>query len=269
MAGACNCLVYRGFMQKIFDTHAHYDDEKFNEDREALLLSMAEQDVERIVNVSASLEEIQATLQLIDQYPFLYGAAGVHPDETKTLDEENFNQIREALKHQKMVAVGEIGLDYYWDATDRDVQKKWFIRQLELAKELDKPVIIHSREAAQDTLEIIKAAGGPDFNMVIHCFSYSVEMAREYLNMGYYLGIGGVVTYKNGRKLKEVVEYMPLDRILLETDAPYLSPVPFRGKRNSSEKIHYVAEEIARLKQVSKEEVLETTWKNACEFYHL
>lgn len=262
-------IMNRKIMQKIFDTHAHYDDEKFNEDREALLLSMAEQDVERIVNVSANLEEIQATLQLIDRYPFLYGAAGVHPDDTKTLNEENFVRIREALKHEKMVAVGEIGLDYYWDATERDVQKKWFIRQLELAKELNKPVIIHSREAAQDTLEVIKAAGGPDFSMVIHCFSYSVEMAREYLNMGYYLGIGGVVTYKNGRKLKEVVEYMPLDRILLETDAPYLSPVPFRGKRNSSEKIHYVAEEIARLKNVSKEEVLETTWKNACEFYRL
>lgn len=262
-------IMNRKIMQKIFDTHAHYDDEKFNEDREALLLSMAEQDVERIVNVSANLEEIQATLQLIDRYPFLYGAAGVHPDDTKTLNEENFVRIREALKHEKMVAVGEIGLDYYWDATERDVQKKWFIRQLELAKELNKPVIIHSREAAQDTLEVIKAAGGPDFSMVIHCFSYSVEMAREYLNMGYYLGIGGVVTYKNGRKLKEVVEYMPLDRILLETDAPYLSPVPFRGKRNSSEKIHYVAEEIARLKNVGKEEVLETTWKNACEFYRL
>lgn len=262
-------IMNRKIMQKIFDTHAHYDDEKFNEDREALLLSMAEQDVERIVNVSANLEEIQATLQMIDRYPFLYGAAGVHPDDTKTLNEENFVRIREALKHEKMVAVGEIGLDYYWDATERDVQKKWFIRQLELAKELNKPVIIHSREAAQDTLEVIKAAGGPDFSMVIHCFSYSVEMAREYLNMGYYLGIGGVVTYKNGRKLKEVVEYMPLDRILLETDAPYLSPVPFRGKRNSSEKIHYVAEEIARLKNVSKEEVLETTWKNACEFYRL
>lgn len=256
-------------MQKIFDTHAHYDDEKFNEDREALLLSMAEQDVERIVNVSANLEEIQETLRLIDRYPFMYGAAGVHPDDTKTLNEENFGQIRDALKHEKMVAVGEIGLDYYWDATDRDVQKKWFIRQLELAKELDKPVIIHSREAAQDTLETIKAAGGPDFHMVIHCFSYSVEMAKAYLDMGYYLGIGGVVTYKNGRKLKEVVEYMPLDRILLETDAPYLSPVPFRGKRNSSEKIHYVSEEIARLKNVSKEEVLETTWKNACDFYRI
>lgn len=256
-------------MKKIFDTHAHYDDEAFDTDREELFSSMKEQGVERIVNVSASLHEIQETLKLIDRFPFIYGAAGVHPDDTKDLNEENFHEIRRAAMHEKMLAIGEIGLDYYWDASDHETQKKWFLRQLELAKELDKPVIIHSREAAQDTLDMIRQAGGPDFNMVIHCFSYSTEIAREYLNMGYYLGIGGVVTYKNGRKLKEVVSYMPLDRILLETDAPYLSPVPFRGKRNSSEKIHYVAEEIARLKNVSQEEVLEAAWNNACRFYRL
>lgn len=256
-------------MKKIFDTHAHYDDDAFDMDREELLASMKEQGVGRIVNVSANLHEIQETLKLIEQYPFIYGAAGVHPDDTRELNEENFGQIRQATMHEKMVAIGEIGLDYYWDSSDRETQKKWFLRQLELAKELDKPVIIHSREAARDTLDLIKAAGGPDFSMVIHCYSYSTELAREYLNMGYYLGIGGVVTYKNGVKLKEVVSYMPLDRILLETDAPYLTPVPFRGKRNSSEKIHYVVEEIARLKQVSQEEVLETTWNNACRFYRL
>lgn len=256
-------------MKKIFDTHAHYDDDAFDRDREELLASMKEQGVGRIVNVSANLHEIQETLKLIEQYPFIYGAAGVHPDDTRELNEENFGQIRQAAMHEKMVAIGEIGLDYYWDSSDRETQKKWFLRQLELAKELDKPVIIHSREAARDTLDLIKAAGGPDFSMVIHCYSYSTELAREYLNMGYYLGIGGVVTYKNGVKLKEVVSYMPLDRILLETDAPYLTPVPFRGKRNSSEKIHYVVEEIARLKQVSQEEVLETTWNNACRFYRL
>lgn len=256
-------------MRKIFDTHAHYDGKAFDQDREELFSSLRNQGVERIVNVSADLQEIQATLQLIDQYPFIYGAAGVHPSDTKELNEENFKQIRRAMEHEKMLAVGEIGLDYYWDSTDWEIQKKWFLRQLELAKELDKPVIIHSREAAQDTLDLIKQAGGSDFSMVIHCFSYGTELAREYLNMGYYLGIGGVVTYKNGRKLKEVVSYMPLDRILLETDAPYLTPVPFRGKRNSSEKLHYVVEEIARLKEISVEEVLETTWDNACRFYRM
>lgn len=256
-------------MKKIFDTHAHYDDEAFDADREELFASMRDQGVERIVNVSASLHEIEETLKLVERCPFIYGAAGVHPDDTKELNEENFEQVRRAAMHEKMVAVGEIGLDYYWDSSDRETQKKWFLRQLELARELDKPVIIHSREAAQDTLELIKAAGGPDFSMVIHCFSYSTEIAREYLNMGYYLGIGGVVTYKNARKLKEVVSFMPLDRILLETDAPYLTPVPFRGKRNSSDKIRFVVEEIAHLKDVSIDEVLETTWDNACRFYRL
>lgn len=256
-------------MKKIFDTHAHYDDGAFDNDREELLASMKDQGVERIVNVSANLREIQETLKLIERYPFFYGAAGVHPDDTKELNEENFEQVRRAAMHEKVVAIGEIGLDYYWESSDRETQKKWFLRQLELARELDKPVIIHSREAARDTLELIRQAGGPDFSMVIHCFSYSTELAREYLDMGYYLGIGGVVTYKNARKLKEVVSCMPLDRILLETDAPYLTPVPFRGKRNSSEKICYVVEEIARLKNVSTDEVLETTWNNACRFYRL
>ena len=254
-------------MKKIFDTHAHYDDRAFDDDREELLLSMAEHGVGRIVNVCANLYDIPKTLELIEKYPFIYGAAGVHPTDSGDLTEENFGQIRQAAMHEKVVAIGEIGLDYYWDTVEPEIQKKWFMRQLELAKELDMPVIIHSREAAQDTLEMIKAAGGPDFSMVIHCFSYSTEMAREYLNMGYYLGVGGVVTYKNGRKLKEVVEYTPLDRILLETDAPYLTPVPFRGKRNSSEKIHHVVAEIARLKGISEDEVLETTWDNACRFY--
>ena len=257
-------------MKKIFDTHAHYDDEKFDEDREALFVQMQEEGVERIINVSANLAGVAATLDLIDRYPFLYGAAGVHPDDAKELTDENFEIIRRALKHEKMVAVGEIGLDYYWDSTERDVQKKWFLRQLQLAKEMHKAVIIHSREAAQDTMEILKAfqAEKPeDMNLVMHCYSYSPEQAREYVEMGYYLGIGGVVTFKNGKKMKQVAAEVPLDRILLETDAPYLAPVPFRGKRNSSEKLHFVAEEIAALKGITKDEVLEATWENACRFY--
>ncbi|MDO5410651.1 MAG: TatD family hydrolase [Lachnospiraceae bacterium] len=253
----------------IFDTHAHYDDEAFDTDREELLASIQEQGVGRIVNVSANLSEIERTLELTRRYPFIYGAAGVHPDDTSELNEENFSQIRDAALQDKMLAIGEIGLDYYWDKTERKIQQKWFLRQLELAGELDKPVIIHSREAAQDTLDLIKSAGGADFSMVMHCFSYGKEMAREYLNMGYYLGIGGVVTFKNAKKLKEVVSYMPLDRILLETDAPYLTPVPFRGKRNSSEKIRYVAEEVARLKEISEAEVLKAAWENACRFYRV
>lgn len=256
-------------MKKIFDTHAHYDDAAFDEDRDELLRSLKAQGVERVVNVSANLAEIEATLKLVDQYDFMYGTVGVHPDDAKELTEENFDQIRKACAHEKVLAIGEIGLDYHWMASEEAVQKKWFARQMELAKELHMPVMIHSRDAAKDTLDMIKALGGKDMMMDIHCYSYSVELAREYLDMGHYLGIGGVVTYKNGKKLKEVVRYMPLDRILLETDAPYLSPTPFRGKRNSSEKLHHVVEAIAQLKEVSVDEVLETTWNNALTYYGL
>lgn len=252
----------------IFDTHAHYDDEQFDEDRDALLCSMQEGGVGTIVNAGsdvASWEEIRA---LTARYPFIYGAAGVHPDDVGELNEENFMRLRAILREEKMVAVGEIGLDYYWDNESHEVQKTWFIRQLELARELEMPVIIHSREAAADTLQIMKEhAGG--LKGVIHCFSYSAEMAREYVKMGFFIGVGGVVTFKNSRKLKEVVEETPLEYLLLETDCPYLAPVPNRGKRNSSLNLVYVAEQIAELKQLSYDEVVEQTEKNARRLYNL
>ena len=252
----------------IFDTHAHYDDEQFDEDRDALLCSMQEGGVGTIVNAGsdvASWEEIRA---LTARYPFIYGAAGVHPDDVGELNEENFMRLRAVLQEEKMVAVGEIGLDYYWDNESHEVQKTWFIRQLELARELEMPVIIHSREAAADTLQIMKEhARG--LKGVIHCFSYSAEMAREYVKMGFFIGVGGVVTFKNSRKLKEVVEETPLEYLLLETDCPYLAPVPNRGKRNSSLNLVYVAEQIAELKQLSYDEVVEQTEKNARRLYNL
>ena len=252
----------------IFDTHAHYDDEQFDEDRDSLLCSMQEGGVGTIVNVGsdvASWEEIRA---LTARYPFIYGAAGVHPDDVGELNEENFMRLRAVLREEKMVAVGEIGLDYYWDNESHEVQKTWFIRQLELARELGMPVIIHSREAAADTLQIMKEhARG--LKGVIHCFSYSAEMAREYVKMGFFIGVGGVVTFKNSRKLKEVVEETPLEYLLLETDCPYLAPVPNRGKRNSSLNLVYVAEQIAELKQLSYDEVVEQTEKNARRLYNL
>ena len=252
----------------IFDTHAHYDDEQFDEDRDSLLCSMQEGGVGTIVNAGsdvASWEEIRA---LTARYPFIYGAAGVHPDDVGELNEENFRRLRAVLQEEKMVAVGEIGLDYYWDNESHEVQKTWFIRQLELARELDMPVIIHSREAAADTLQIMKEhARG--LEGVIHCFSYSAEMAREYVKMGFYIGVGGVVTFKNSRKLKEVVEEIPLEYLLLETDCPYLAPVPNRGKRNSSLNLVYVAEQIAGLKQLTYDEVVEQTEKNARRLYNL
>ena len=252
----------------IFESHAHYDDEAFDEDREALLRQMPEKGIGGIVNVSASVEGIRDTLALAGKYPFVYAAVGIHPDEAGSLDDEAFAWIREQCDRDKVVAVGEIGLDYYWDKESHDIQKYWFERQLELAREKVLPVIIHSREAAQDTMDIMreKAQGIPG---VIHCFSYSPEMAKEYVRMGYYIGVGGVVTFKNAKKLKETVQQVPLERILLETDCPYLAPVPYRGKRNCSLYLPYVAKEIADLKGVSLEEVTETTERNARALYGL
>ena len=180
-----------------------------------------------------------------------------------------FDEIKRMAQHEKCVAVGEIGLDYYWDEPERDIQKKWFVTQLALARDLKKPVNIHSRDAAADTLDIMKAEKAEDMGGIIHCFSYGVEMAREYLDMGFYIGVGGVVTFKNGRKLKEVVEYAPLDRIVLETDCPYLAPEPFRGHRNQSGYIDLVAEKIAEIKNVTKDEVIEATRNNALRVYNI
>ena len=169
----------------------------------------------------------------------------------------------------KIVAVGEIGLDYYWDKEKREIQKEWFVRQLRLAKELKKPVVIHSREAAADTMEILKAEVSKEISYEMHCYSYSPEMAAEYLKMGFYLGIGGVLTFKNAKKLKEVVKETPIDRIVLETDCPYLSPVPNRGKRNSSLNLPYVVDMIAELKGITAKEVMEKTWENAKALYRM
>lgn len=251
----------------IFESHAHYDDEKFKDDRDELLLSLPEQGIGYVVNVGASINSTKASLELAEKYSHVYAAVGVHPTETAELNQENFKWLEGVTKQDKVVAVGEIGLDYYWNELEAAVQKVWFERQMALAKEVSLPMIIHSREAAKDTLDMVKACNGADIGGVVHCFSYGVEMAREYLNMGFYLGIGGVVTFSNAKKLKEVVAYMPLDRILLETDCPYLAPVPNRGKRNSSLNLKYVAQEIAKIRGISPEEVIAVTCENAKKMY--
>lgn len=247
----------------IFETHAHYDDKAFSEDRDTLLDSFKENGIEYVINVGASIESTKQTIALMEKYPFVYGALGVHPSDTADLNEENFAWLKEQLSLEKAVAVGEIGLDYYWDEPDRSIQKHWFERQLLLAREIKKPVSIHSREAAQDTLEMMKSAKADEVGGVIHCFSYGREMAREFLNMDFYFGIGGVVTFSNAKKLKDAVAYIPMDKILLETDSPYLAPVPYRGKRNCSLYIPYIAKEIADIKGLTQEEVIEITNQNA------
>jgi TatD DNase family protein len=253
----------------IFDTHAHYDDEKFDEDRDELLKSLADAGVGTVVDAASTIDSCHQIIELIDKYPFLYGTLGIHPSECKDMTEDDLDWIRQQLKNPKIVAIGEIGLDYYWPEPDHDIQKKWFEKQLELAKETDMPVVIHSRDAAEDTLNMIKMAQLPPKTVDIHCFSYSKEMAREYLNMGYYLGVGGVVTFKNAKKLKEVVEYAPIENILLETDCPYLAPEPNRGKRNSSLNLEYIVDKIAELKNMDREDVISITEKNAQDFYRI
>lgn len=253
----------------IFDTHAHYDDPAFHEDREALLGGLAEAGVGAVMNVAAGLESSRTTLKLAERYEWMYGAVGVHPTETPELSQEGMEWLRAQCSHEKVKAVGEIGLDYHWEEPDQKLQKKWFACQMDLAREAGLPVIIHSRDAAKDTLDLMKGERAGEIGGVIHCFSYGVEMAREYLNMGFFLGIGGVVTFKNARKLREVVEYTPLEFIVLETDCPYLSPEPNRGKRNSSLNLSYVVDAVSEIKGVDRETVMEVTWENGCRLYGL
>lgn len=255
----------------IFDSHAHYDDHRFDEDREALLGSLPLHGIGAVVNVCADPDSLQTTPDLADTCEFMYAAVGIHPSDIDGLDETVLGRIRKLSERQKTVAIGEIGLDYYWEKEEkvREAQRFWFRRQLSLAKETGLPVIIHSREAARDTFEIMQKAAEDRIPGVIHCYSYSAQQAAEYVRMGYYIGIGGVVTFSNGKKLRETVETVPLDRILLETDAPYLAPEPHRGKRNSSLFLPYVVAAIAEIKGVSWEETEDVTWNNACTLFSL
>lgn len=251
----------------IIDTHAHYDDKAFDEDRQEVLEDLAAHGVCRVINSGSDLGACKRTIELMERYPFIYGALGIHPSDTAELTEEDMDWLARQSRLEKCVAIGEIGLDYYWDEPDREHQQKWFVRQLRLAGEVKLPVVIHSREAARDTIELMQAEHAEEIGGVIHCYSYSRESARAFLNMGFYFGIGGVVTFKNGRVLKEVVEYLPMDRILLETDSPYLSPVPNRGKRNDSRNLPYVVAGIAQIKGITEEEVERITTENALRLY--
>ena len=252
---------------KIFDTHAHYDDRRFDRDREDVLEMIGREGVGLVTNIGSSMEANRATLALADEYDFMYAAIGVHPSDTAELTEADMDWLEVNATREKVVAIGEIGLDYHYDEPERDWQRRWFRRQLELAAKVKLPVCIHSREAARDTLDIMKEMHAGEIGGVIHCFSYGWDTAKIYLDMGFYLGIGGVVTFKNGKKLKEVVEKAPVERLVLETDAPYLTPEPDRGKRNDSHYLWAVAEEIARLKGMDREEVVRMTWENGKRMY--
>lgn len=253
----------------IFETHTHYGDDRFNKDRHELLMSMTGNGIGNIVEVGAGIQSTKDAIALSDKYSFIYATVGIHPSEVADIDESHMKWLLSLSSKEKVVAIGEIGLDYHYDEPTRQVQKKWFKRQLELAREASLPVIIHSRDAAEDTLDIIKSSCAIENGGVIHCFSYSWEVARIYIDMDFYLGVGGVITFHNGRKLVEVVEKAPLDKIVLETDAPYLAPEPYRGKRNSSLYLKYVIDEIAEIKGITAQEVMDVTEQNAKKLYRL
>ena len=248
-------------MNLIFDTHAHYDDEAFDADREELLASMPENGVGLIVDPGCDLESSRRAVEIAEKYPHVYAAVGWHPENCAPYTSESLDTLRAWAKSPKVVAIGEIGLDYYWpENPPHDFQQQVFRAQLELALELDLPVIVHDREAHGDSLAIVKEY--PALRGVFHCYSGSVEMARELLALGWYLGFDGPVTYKNARKTVEVAEMVPLDRILIETDSPYMSPVPLRGKRNDSRNVFYIAEKLAQIKGMTTEELARLTMEN-------
>lgn len=255
----------------IFDTHAHYEDSRFDKDREQLLASMDGHGITAIVNVASTVETTKKSIALAKTYDFMYASVGIHPSEIRDIEEGDMEWLYEQTKEPKVVAVGEIGLDYYWEKEEavQKQQRYWFEKQLLLAKESGLPVIIHSRDAAQDTLELMKQAHEMHIPGVIHCFSYSAQIAQEYVRMGYYIGIGGVVTFKNAKKLKEAVASIPLEQIVLETDCPYMAPEPYRGKRNSSLYLPYVVKQVAQLKGVSEQEVVQATNRNARRLYRI
>lgn len=244
----------------IFDTHAHYDDESFNEDRDELLSSLFSGSVSTIINCGCDLKSSLTTIGLAEKYQKLYAAVGVHAHEASECTKEDLEEIQKLYSHEKVVAVGEIGLDYHYDFSPRDRQIEIFSYQVDLANGLDLPVIIHDREAHEDTYDILRQYRPKG---VIHCFSGSKELAKEAITLGLYIGLGGAVTFKNARRPLEVAEYVPLDRLLLETDAPYMTPVPFRGKRCDSSYIRYTAEKIAMVKGIDTQELIDICSQNA------
>ena len=253
----------------IIESHTHMDDSAFDEDRDSLIREIKNSGVEYMMNISAGLKSIKTSIELAKQYDFIYASVGVHPSESQELNNEKFKWLKEQLSFEKVKAIGEIGLDYYWQEPEKEIQQYWFREQLRLAHEVDLPVIIHSREAAADTYKIMKEENADKLNGVIHCFSYTKETARDYLNWNYYFGIGGVITFQNAKKLKEAVEYIPIENIVLETDSPYLAPIPFRGKRNSSLNLPLIAQGIADIKKIDVEKVIEITSQNAKRLYRL
>lgn len=252
----------------IFDSHAHYNDERFSEDYKELLSTMQDNNVGLIMNSCSDINEIPDILKLCKEFDFIYASVGVHPHEVSKMKDSDLQVLRDYSKNKKVKAIGEIGLDYYYDNSPRDTQKLWFDKQINLATELDLPIVVHDRDAHGDCMDILRRYKGT-VKGEFHCFQGSVEMAKEVLNMGMYIAFGGSLTFKNSRRAVEVLKYVPMDRVLLETDCPYLTPVPHRGKRNDSTYIKYVVSMISEIKGITETEVEDITFNNAKEMFKI
>ncbi|MBQ6932624.1 MAG: TatD family hydrolase [Clostridia bacterium] len=252
--------------ENIFDTHAHYDDDSFDEDRFSLLDEMFENGVSGIINCGCTVESSKKSIEFAEKYSKIYSAVGIHPQNAAEEKADALEQIEKLASHEKVVAIGEIGLDYHYDYTPKEMQLEWFEKQILLAKKLDLPVIVHDREAHADCLELIlkhRPRG------VMHCFSGSVETAKQLTDIGFYIGLGGSVTFKNARKPQEVAASVDISKLLLETDCPYMTPVPFRGRRNNSALIAHTAEKIAELRNITAQEIINTATLNAKQLFNI
>lgn len=250
-----------------FDTHTHLDDEKFDTDRDELMASLKDEGLSLAVNIGANIPTSKASIALAEKYDFIYAAVGVHPNDTGDMSDDDLATIEELAKHEKVVAIGEIGLDYHYDEPEPEVQKVWFEKQLRLAQKLNMPYVVHDRDAHADVLQIIKKVGY--YNGVMHCFSGSYEFARQVTDLGMYVSIAGTVTFKNAPKIQEVAKTVPLDKLLIETDSPYLTPEPYRGKRNNSGYVKYTAAKIAELRGMDVVEIAKITTENGKRFYNI
>lgn len=253
----------------LFDSHTHLNAEQFNEDRAKVIKRAQAEGVSRLLNIGFNRETIPTSLQLAEQYDFIYSSVGWHPVDAKHMTQADLQWIEELCSHPKVVAIGEIGLDYYWETSSKDIQHTVFREQIRLARKVGMPIIIHNREADEDVVRILKEEKAEEIGGVMHCFSGDWDMAKQCLDMNFYISFGGPITFKNATLPKEVLAKVPLDRLLLETDAPYLTPHPFRGKRNESSYITYIAEAAAAIKQVEKAEIAQITMENACNLFHI
>lgn len=250
-----------------FESHAHYDDSRFKEDRDLIINSIKDEKISKVINVAANMKSSLKSIALAKKYDFIYASIGVHPHDVASMLEEDLETLIGLSAYEKVVAIGEIGLDYYYENSPREIQKLWFREQINIARALELPIIVHSRDASKDTLDIIKTSKAYEVGGVIHCYSGSKEMALAYAHLGFYIGIGGVVTYNNAKMLKEVVKALPLEHLLIETDAPYLSPIPNRGQRNDSRNLKYIVKAIAEIKEVTEEEVVQATYENGHKLF--